>query len=248
MNRVRNLAYKALFELLDPVDQIVFAQSQGIPEVLVPGYAALCSRKEPLDTSEVSKLGSGVTALIRKEREENQKQTDESLRSNVPTPASPGGVVVSTRGRTELLDNLEVSKLEQDVTAFIGRGGEAIEKREANQNQGATQKRIGECLGRMTPASMGNTLASDWREEKCFENRGAGQKRIGESLGGIGFEPETCGLYFAIREKGANKYLGTAHGSNEEGTHLHLWTRGDKIENMGHQVYDSCTLLGFEST
>lgn len=77
MIRIRNLACISLVELLDPVGQIVLAQSKGIPEALVPGYAALCQRKEPLDASEVSKLGSGVTALIGKEREANRKQISE---------------------------------------------------------------------------------------------------------------------------------------------------------------------------
>lgn len=94
MTRIRNLAYTALVELLDPVGQIVLAQSKGIPEVLVPGYAALCQRKQPLNALEVSKLGPSVTALVGKEREENQRRISESLGCTMPTPVSPHDAIV----------------------------------------------------------------------------------------------------------------------------------------------------------
>lgn len=97
MIRIRDLACIALAELLDPVGQIVLAQLKGLPETLVPGYAALCQRKEPLDVSEVSKLGPGVTALVGKEREANKKRIAESLGSTISTPASQDDAIVSIR-------------------------------------------------------------------------------------------------------------------------------------------------------
>lgn len=45
------------------------------------------------------------------------------------------------------------------------------------------------------------------------------------SSGGLGFERDTHGMYFLIREKGTVHYLSTCCAANTEGAQLQLWYR-----------------------
>jgi len=73
-DRIRDRAIRQidLFDpetALQPVDKIVLANRFMVPTWLIPSYAALCERAQPLDMAEAEKLGLVAIVLLAQARE-----------------------------------------------------------------------------------------------------------------------------------------------------------------------------------
>ena len=62
---------------IDPVDQVILAETHNVPEWLPVAYTALCSRDKPLTVGEGERLGARTTVKIAEARE---RLRDEKLR------------------------------------------------------------------------------------------------------------------------------------------------------------------------
>jgi hypothetical protein len=70
MDKVRNRAIREIRDFpLDPVDKIVLAVKNNIPEWLKPAYVELCQREEPIREEEAEKLGLGTAMKLARARE-----------------------------------------------------------------------------------------------------------------------------------------------------------------------------------
>ncbi|KAH7928354.1 hypothetical protein BV22DRAFT_1005071 [Leucogyrophana mollusca] len=71
MDRVRERALEEIDSMppVDPIRRIVLAKKHDVAEWLVPAYAALCRRVEPLNVLEAVEIGLETTVLVATARE-----------------------------------------------------------------------------------------------------------------------------------------------------------------------------------
>lgn len=80
------------------------------------------------------------------------------------------------------------------------------------------------------------SVSSIYRMQRILEHACKALYQHGISAG-IGFERDTYGMYFLIREKGSRNYLGTYYCGKVEGVQLRLWPREEKcVETKESQV------------
>jgi hypothetical protein len=76
MEKVRNRATRELGDFdLDPVDKIVLAVDNNVPEWLKPAFIALCQREEPIREEEAKKLGWSTTVKLAHAREKARENS-----------------------------------------------------------------------------------------------------------------------------------------------------------------------------
>lgn len=98
-DRIRDRAIREIGAMdpatLHPVETILLAEQFSVPEWLIPSYAVLCKRPQPLDMVEAQKLGLVTTVLIAQAREKVREMG--SIRAGTgPVPAQNAESVVRT--------------------------------------------------------------------------------------------------------------------------------------------------------